>query len=65
MTEMILDQNDEEVFTYEVSDEALETAGACLERQKANTFTQFISGVSWARRSPAGVRHGFQDQSEQ
>jgi hypothetical protein len=42
MNEMTLNQNDEEFFTYEVSDEALETAGACFERQKANTFTQWM-----------------------
>jgi hypothetical protein len=42
MNEMTVDQSDTEFFTYEVSDEALETAGACLERQKANTFTQWM-----------------------
>jgi hypothetical protein len=41
MTEMTLDQNEEELFTYEVSDEVLEVAGRA-EREKANTFTQWI-----------------------
>ena len=39
MNEMTLDQNEEELFTYEVSDEVLEVA-ACTE--KANTFTQWV-----------------------
>jgi hypothetical protein len=38
MNEITLDQNDEELLTYEVSDEALEVA--CEE--KANTFTQWV-----------------------
>ena len=33
MTEITLDQNDEEVFSYEVSDEALEVAAG---KEKAN-----------------------------
>ena len=41
MNEMTLDQNEEELFTYEVSDEVLEVAGRA-EREKANTFTQWI-----------------------
>ena len=41
MNKMTLDQNEEESLTYEVSDEALEVA-ACTEREKANTFTQWI-----------------------
>jgi hypothetical protein len=41
MNEMTLDQNEEELFTYEVSDEVLEVAG-CAETAKANTFTQWI-----------------------
>jgi hypothetical protein len=41
MNKMTLDQNDEEPLTYEVSDEALELA-TCTEREKANTFTQWI-----------------------
>jgi hypothetical protein len=39
MNDITLDQNDEELLTYEVSDEALEGA-ACKE--KANTFTQWV-----------------------
>ena len=39
MNEMTLDQNDDELLTYEVSDEVLEVA-ACTE--KANTFTQWV-----------------------
>jgi hypothetical protein len=42
MTEITLDQDDEELhifLTYEVSDEVLEEA-ACKE--KANTFTQWV-----------------------
>jgi hypothetical protein len=39
MNEITLDQNDEQLLTYEVSDEALEVA-ACKER--ANTFTQWF-----------------------
>ena len=39
MNEITLDQNDEELLTYEVSDEVLEVA-ACKE--KANTFTQWV-----------------------
>jgi hypothetical protein len=39
MNEITLDQNDEQLLTYEVSDEALEAA-ACKE--KANTFTQWV-----------------------
>jgi hypothetical protein len=41
MNKMTLDQNDEETLTYEVSDDVLEMA-ACTEREKANTFTQWI-----------------------
>jgi hypothetical protein len=41
MDELTLDQNEEDLFTYEVSDEVLEVAG-CAERQKANTFTQWV-----------------------
>jgi hypothetical protein len=41
MNEMTLDQNNEELLTYEVSDEVLEFA-AWAERNKANTFTQWI-----------------------
>ena len=39
MNEMTLDQNEEELLNYEVSDEVLEVA-ACTE--KANTFTQWV-----------------------
>ena len=39
MNEITLDQSDEQLLTYEVSDEALEVA-AC--REKANTFTQWV-----------------------
>jgi len=39
MNEMTLDQNDQEFFTYEVSDEALEVAASS---GKANTFTQWM-----------------------
>jgi hypothetical protein len=42
MTEMVLDQNEQEFFSDYVSDEALEVAAACLERGKANTFTQWM-----------------------
>ena len=42
MNEMTLDHIDHEFLTYEVSDEALEVAAACLERGKANTFTQWL-----------------------
>jgi len=41
MNKMTLDQNDEEALTYEVSDDVLEVA-ACTEREKGNTFTQWI-----------------------
>ena len=41
MNEMTLDQNEEELLTYEVSDEVLEVAG-WAETAKANTFTQWI-----------------------
>jgi hypothetical protein len=41
MNKMSLDQNEEELFTYEVSDEVLEVAG-CAETAKANTLTQWI-----------------------
>src|SRR5262245_36318948 len=41
MNEMTFDQNNEELVAYEVSDEALEAA-ATTEREKANTFTQWI-----------------------
>ena len=41
MNEMTLDKDNEELLTYEVSDEVLEFA-ACAERDKANTFTQWI-----------------------
>ena len=37
MNEITLDQNDEELLTYEVSDEVLEVAA---DTEKANTFTQ-------------------------
>jgi hypothetical protein len=36
MNELTLDQNEEELFTYEVSDEVLEVAG-CAEREKKRT----------------------------
>jgi hypothetical protein len=39
MNEITLDQNDDELLTYEVSDDALEAA-ACEEN--ANTFTQWV-----------------------
>ena len=40
MTEITLDQNDEEErLTHEVSDEVLEAAGC---KEKANTFTQWV-----------------------
>jgi hypothetical protein len=39
MNEMTLDQNDQEFFTYEISDEALEVAASS---GKANTFTQWM-----------------------
>jgi hypothetical protein len=39
MNEITLDQNDEDLFTYEVSDEVLEVAAGT---QKANTFTQWV-----------------------
>jgi hypothetical protein len=42
MNEMNPDQNNEEHLTYEISYEALEVAAACLDGQKANTFTQWI-----------------------
>ena len=42
MNEMTLDQTDEEFFTYEVSDEALEIAATCLETGKGNPFTQWM-----------------------
>jgi hypothetical protein len=42
MNEMTVDQNDEEFFTYEVSDEALEIAATYLERGNANRFTQWM-----------------------
>ena len=42
MNEMTLDHIDHEFLTYEVSDEALEAAASCLERGKANTFTQWL-----------------------
>ena len=42
MNEMTANQDNEEIFTYEVSDEALEVAAACLDGQKANTFTQWV-----------------------
>ena len=41
MNEMTLDQNEEELLTYEISDQVLEVAG-CAETAKANTFTQWI-----------------------
>jgi hypothetical protein len=41
MNEMTFDQNNEGLVAYEVSDEALEAA-ASTEREKANTFTQWI-----------------------
>jgi len=40
MNEMTVDQNNEELFTCELSDEVLEIAG-CADSQ-ANTFTQWI-----------------------
>ena len=42
MNEMTANQDNEEFFTYEVSDEALEVAAAFLERGKANPFTQVM-----------------------
>jgi hypothetical protein len=39
MNEITLDQNDEELLTYEVSDEVLEVAAGT---EKANTFTQWV-----------------------
>jgi hypothetical protein len=42
MDEITLNQNDEEFFTDDVSDEALEAVAASLERQKANRFTQWM-----------------------
>jgi hypothetical protein len=42
MNEMTPEQNSEEHFTYEISDEALESAAACLDGQKANMFTQWM-----------------------
>ena len=39
MNEMTLDQSDTEFFTYEVSDEALETAGACLEAKSKHLYS--------------------------
>jgi hypothetical protein len=42
MNEMTPNQDNEEFFTYEVSDEALEVAAAFLERGKANPFTQVM-----------------------
>jgi hypothetical protein len=41
MNKMTLDQNEEELFTYDVSDEVLELAG-CAETAKTNTLTQWI-----------------------
>jgi hypothetical protein len=41
MNEARLDQNREELLTYEISDEMLELAGGA-EMQNANTFTQWI-----------------------
>ena len=38
MNKMTLDQNEDELFTNEVSDEVLEVAG-CAETAKANTLT--------------------------
>ena len=40
MNELTLDQNEKELFTYEVSDEVLEVG--CAEREKANTLTQWV-----------------------
>jgi hypothetical protein len=39
MNKMTLDQNEEELFSYEVSDEVLEVAG-CAGTAKANTACQ-------------------------
>jgi len=39
MNEITLDQSDEEVLTYEVSDEVLEVAASA---GKANTFTEWV-----------------------
>src|SRR5262245_18133896 len=42
MNEMTPNQDNEEFFTYEVSDEALEVAAAFLEKGKANPITQVM-----------------------
>jgi hypothetical protein len=41
MNETALDQNEIELFNYEVSDGALEVAGG-TEMNRANTFTQWL-----------------------
>jgi hypothetical protein len=45
MTDIHIDQNDEEILSYEVSDQALEAAAGSL-KDKAGAFTvSFCSGL--------------------
>jgi hypothetical protein len=44
MDEITLDQNDEELPTYEVSDEVLEVAAGT---EKANTLTQWVCTAAY------------------